>query len=463
MDAAPRLIHMMFFPWGKDQKLRADQETFDRKPFESMARYAPDFEVRLWTYARAREFCAANYPAIWEGIHRLARPIMMLDVLRWLVVYHFGGVFWQYYQVPLAAMDRMLPSPGRQAKVFTEFVLSPEECRRLAAEPIRNGEPEESIRVLNQVFSAVPRHPFIKATLDLIVERTSTLTPKRDYDILFISANAAVSTAYDRFGKNDPTVELVSRPDTRAMFKTQYLGSWRTDDAAKRPAGPTAVSAVARLARAARAAVKSVPCLAGAYYRWVEPHPHETAFAERPPARRDDGGGEWAGAIPALAAEFGIRSVLEYPCGPAAASRLAAWNGLTYIGGDPVRETVKRIGPAGAGAVRFMNAMYSRLPRADLVVCRNFFVRLPYRDALAALKRLRASGARYLLATTFPLLNANWDGALGDERPLNMTLLPFAFPEPLRVLPDPCPDGRTDRSLGLWTLADTRQSTIEHT
>ena len=456
MDAAPRIIHMMFFPWGKDQKLRADQEAFDRKPCESMVRYAPDFEVRLWTYAQAREFCTAHYPAIWEGIHKLARPIMMLDVLRWLVVYHFGGIFWQYYQVPLAPMARMLPSPGRQAKVFTEFVLSPGECRRLAAEPIRNGEPEEPVRVLNQVFSAVPRHPFIKATLDLIVERTSTLTPRRDYDILFISANAAVSTAYDRFGKNDPTVELVSRPDTRAMFKTQYLGSWRTDDAAAGGAKEPAVSLPARVARACKAAVKSVPALAGAYFRWVEPHPHETAFAGM---TREAQGDSPVGGMAGWAAEYGIRSVLDYPCGPVGG--VAAWKDVAYIGGDPVRATARRnrreCRVPGA-SFRFMNIMYSRLPRVDLVVCRNIFTRLPCRDALEALRRLRASGAGWLLATTFPLLNANWDGALGDERPLNMTLPPFSFLEPLRILPDPDANGRTDRSLALWKLADIPNS-----
>jgi len=156
----PRLIHMMYFPWGPDQQLCSDTEVFERGPYENMKQYAPDFSVSLWTYARISEFGRLYYPAMWEAVCALPRPVMMVDILRWLVVYHFGGIFWQYHMAPLAPMERVLPAQGKSVKVFTEFVNDPEFCRKMAAEPIRQGEPEEPLRIATQAFSAEPRHPF---------------------------------------------------------------------------------------------------------------------------------------------------------------------------------------------------------------------------------------------------------------------------------------------------------------
>jgi hypothetical protein len=450
-------IHMIYIPWGKDQKLLADLEAFDHQPYENMRRYAPGFEVNLWTHSRVQEFCLQNYPSIWRTISTVARPMVMVDLLRWLVVYHFGGIYWQYDMNPLVPMGRFLPSPGKKARVFTEFVLSPEECLKAAAEPIRQGEPEEPLRIVNQAFSAEPGHPFIRATRDLILERIQRYELKTDYDLLFISANAVVSTAYDRFGKGDPTVELVPRPETREMMKIHYKGTWRTDRKADllEAARPAMVSPLSRVAALCKKTIKAVPLAADAYHRFVQPHPHETAF------ENISGPADWpeslVEAMPGLVADFGIHSVLEFPCGDYFPRKAGALKGLRYIGGNPVRSAMDRSRRAGnrdGVSFRFMNILYSRIPPADLVICRDFLVYLNYREIFEALHRAVRSRAAYLLTTTHPLLNSNWDTALGDWRPLSFPLPPFSFPPPLRTFPDPDAQRRPDRSLGLWRLED---------
>ncbi|MBP7828537.1 MAG: hypothetical protein KA248_01325 [Kiritimatiellae bacterium] len=449
----PRLIHMVYFPWDRDQRLLADPDAFDHRPYENMRRYAPDFEVRLWTYPRAREWCRANYPAIWACMEGLARPTMMVDVLRWLVVYHFGGVYWQYDMNPLAPMARMVPGSGREARLFTEFVLSPEECRRMADEPIRRGEPEEAARVMNQAFSAVPRHRFIKAVLDLILERATALTPRRDYDILYICANAAVSTAWARFGRTDPSLELLSRAETRRLLRVQYKGTWRVNRPGEKDAAPSGGS---RAAAFFRRRVKSLP----GFFRLVRTHPYEQVLAgPRNPSRMDEASASFdlGPILGRLADAYGIRSVLEFPCGDAAGRGLDGLAGLKYVGADLDRAVLRQNGKrarAGGAAFRFLNPAYSRWPRADLVVCRNFFTYLDDRGIREALRTMARSGSACLLTTTYPLLNGNWDGALGDWRPLHLALPPFSFPEPLALFPDPEPERRPDRALGLWKLAE---------
>ncbi|MBU1694419.1 MAG: hypothetical protein KKC51_10705 [Verrucomicrobia bacterium] len=457
LQPMPIPIHMIYIPWGKDQKLLADLDAFDHQPCENMRQYAAGFEVKLWTHSRIQELCLQHYPSIWRTISTVARPMVMVDLLRWLVVYHFGGIYWQYDMNPLVPMDRILPSPGKKARVFTEFVLGPEECLKAAAEPIRQGEPEEPLRIVNQAFSAEPGHPFIKATRDLILERIQRYELKTDYDLLFISANAAVSTAYDRFGKGDPTVELVSRPETREIMKIDYKGTWRTDRKPDRPeaARPAAVSPLSKVAALCKKTIKSVPLAVGAYHRFVQPHPHETAFEKMAIPS------EWpetlVEAMPGLVADFGIHSVLEFPCGDYSSRKAEALKGLRYIGGGPVRKAIdrtRRQGRREGVSFRLMNIMYSCFPPVDLVVCRDFLVYLDYREIFEALRNLARSRSTYLLTTTYPLLNSNWDSALGDWRPLSFTLPPFSFPPPVLILPDRDEQRRPDRSLGLWKIAD---------
>ncbi|NLG36284.1 MAG: hypothetical protein GX548_13120, partial [Lentisphaerae bacterium] len=225
----PRIIHMMHFPWDATHTLKENDEDFDHGPWETMRKYAPDFDVQLWTYSRIRDFCRQQAPAIWEHLSRCSHPVMMVDVLRWLVVSHFGGIYWQMNTTPLREMSAYLPSPGKNVRLFTEFVLTPDQCQSMAAEPIRNGQPEEATRVLIQAFSAHPAAPFVLKTIDLLMDRARTLTPKKDYDILYITGNAAVSTAYDRFGKDDASVELVDLRVSKQMIKWHYRGSWRRE------------------------------------------------------------------------------------------------------------------------------------------------------------------------------------------------------------------------------------------
>lgn len=447
MADVPRIIHLMYFPWGKDQKLLADQDAFDHAPYERMRKYAPDFEVKLWDYRAAEAFCLEHYPDVWRDLKSAARPVMLVDSLRWLVVYHFGGVYWQYDMTPLAPIERMMPAAGMQARMFVEFILSEEQCRRMAEQPIRKGVPEEPIRVLTQTFSAVPRHPFVWKTFALIMERIRTLELKCDYDLLYISANAVASTGYDLYGRPDPAVELTSREDTRKLIKIHYKGRWRVEQAAPVAAAPAAPSARARAAALARGALSALPGAEAAYHRWVRPHIHETVLP------RLSLPGPWTDAawarVAGLLAERGIRSVLEFPCAEGVERRAGALGGIRYDGGDVSRARVAQNG----GAVRFLNPMYQPAPPADLVICRDYLEHLNYREIGRALRSL-AGKAQYVLLGTHPLMNENWETALGDWRPVSFTLPPFSFPAPLALIPDPDPRHRPDRALGLWRTSD---------
>ena len=436
-----RIVHFIFLPWDANHRLKDDEHDFDHAPVETMRRYAPDFEVRLWTRSAVFDFCRSAYPDVWETVRRCPHPTMMVDILRWLVVFHFGGVYWQMSSTPLVSMESFLPSPGKHVRLFTEFMSPPDKCRAMAAEPIRNGEPEEPIRILNQVFAARPKAAFVRRFLDFILDRNRRLSPKTDYDVLYIGANAALSTAYDQFGKTDETVERMDLAQSRRMLKWRYLGTWRKSS--------NPIAAAPPASAAPRPRLDSVPAWASAAYRWLLRHPHEAMLASRDAVRPR------SSLMPALApaiGQFGIRSACEAPCGLVDSSPIP----VDYVGCDPSPSVVssnRRALHSSGLRFRRANMLFSSFPKTDLFVCPDFLEWIPFSEAHRVLRRIAASRPRWLALTGYRLLNDSWDAALGDFHPFSFRLPPFSFPEPAAILEiPPLPDVRPDRCLMLWKM-----------
>jgi len=82
-------------------------------------------------------------------------------------------------------------------------------------------------------------------------------------------------------------------------------------------------------------------------------------------------------------------------------------------------------------------------------------VHLSFDNIFRAVSRFRASGAQWLLATTFPEWEVNSDCEDGDWRALNMEMAPFNWPAPRALINERCEEGGSgwrDKSLGLWRL-----------
>ncbi|MFC4083740.1 class I SAM-dependent methyltransferase [Amycolatopsis samaneae] len=170
---------------------------------------------------------------------------------------------------------------------------------------------------------------------------------------------------------------------------------------------------------------------------------------------------ELRAGLPELFARFGVRTLLDLPCGDFGWLSGVELGVERYIGGDIVAELVdrntERYGNAGSREFRVLDLTADPLPRADLVLCRDCLVHLSFADIRRAVDNLRRSGSRYLLTTTFGDLGANVDIPTGDWRALNLCREPFGFPEPLAVLLEGCTEeggAFADKALGLWEIAD---------
>jgi SAM-dependent methyltransferase len=169
-----------------------------------------------------------------------------------------------------------------------------------------------------------------------------------------------------------------------------------------------------------------------------------------------------AAALPELCARLGVERMLDLPCGDFSWMAGVDLPGITYVGADIVPEVVAANVERYAGPGRSfleLDVVRSRLPAADLMLCRDCLVHLSLDDALSAVGNVARSDIHFLLATTFPAEPDNLDITTGDWRPLDLTKPPFAFPPPTELLNEGCTENGgafADKSLGLWPVAALR-------
>jgi hypothetical protein len=110
--------------------------------------------------------------------------------------------------------------------------------------------------------------------------------------------------------------------------------------------------------------------------------------------------------------------------------------GCTYIGAEVVQALVAKNTSQFAKTGRyfiFADITKDDLPKADLVMCRDCLIHLSFKDAKAALRNIRRSGAKYLLVTTDTSVDANRPICTGEFRSLNLQLPPFSLPPPIEI------------------------------
>jgi len=164
--------------------------------------------------------------------------------------------------------------------------------------------------------------------------------------------------------------------------------------------------------------------------------------------------------LPRLLARLGAASLLDAPCGD------AGWINQTdlrarYLGIDIVPDLIEKLrARAGAGEIRgeyrLGDITADALPRCDAILCRDALVHLSFANIARTVANFRASGATWLIATTFPGWQTNADCEDGDWRALNFERAPFNWGAPVELLNEDCQEaggGWRDKSLGVWSLS----------
>lgn len=164
--------------------------------------------------------------------------------------------------------------------------------------------------------------------------------------------------------------------------------------------------------------------------------------------------------LPPLLRRLGVGSLLDVPCGDFHWMARMDLGEIRYIGADIVEELVaenRRLYQDRDGRRRFvrLDLTADPLPPSGAVLCRDVLVHLSFDRIRRALEGMVRSGARFLLATTFPGLETNHDIEDGDWRPLNLERPPLDFPPPDAALVEGCGEeggAYADKTLAVWDV-----------
>lgn len=165
-------------------------------------------------------------------------------------------------------------------------------------------------------------------------------------------------------------------------------------------------------------------------------------------------------SLPPLLRNLNARRLLDVPCGDFNWMRHVDLSGIDYTGGDIVDAMIEANRKRYESATRkFMRVDLTSgpLPTADVILCRDGLVHFSFDNIIAAFRTMKASGAKYLLTTTFLDWQVNTDIVDGDWRPLNLEKPPFLLPASQNVILEECAEeggAYADKALAVWRVSD---------
>lgn len=164
--------------------------------------------------------------------------------------------------------------------------------------------------------------------------------------------------------------------------------------------------------------------------------------------------------LPELLQEIGARTLLDAPCGDFNWMKDTRLGVEQYTGVDVIPDLISRNQELyGNDERRFLllDLTRDKLPRADVILCRDCLIHFSYRHIAAAIKNFKRSGSTFLLTNSYPAWSKNENIRTGDFRPLNLTLPPINFPSPLKQINEKLPEEEAQffgKIIGLWKLSD---------
>jgi hypothetical protein len=118
--------------------------------------------------------------------------------------------------------------------------------------------------------------------------------------------------------------------------------------------------------------------------------------------------------LPDLFHRYNIHTILDAPCGDWNWMQYVSLEGFGYLGWDSDPKLIEFNREHYGPMFECVNILKAVIPRADVILCRDYLAHLPNEYLLQVLDAFRESGSTYLLASTYP-------GA-SNERPYDPNL-----------------------------------------
>ena len=111
----------------------------------------PRWRVVLWNRRHAEDLVESRFPELVQIYRGFPRPVQRADLLRYLLLYEYGGFYADLDVLCVRGLARMLEEcQGAHMLVQVETVLSPQRAAEIGqTRAIREGRPEIEERIAN--------------------------------------------------------------------------------------------------------------------------------------------------------------------------------------------------------------------------------------------------------------------------------------------------------------------------
>lgn len=165
--------------------------------------------------------------------------------------------------------------------------------------------------------------------------------------------------------------------------------------------------------------------------------------------------------LPKLIERFGIRTMLDIPCGDfnwmkeVDLSRISSYIGADIVDYLVYSNSIKY----GNKNRKFVGLDLTQdfLPRVDLIFCRDCLVHLNFRDIFKSISNIKRSNSTFLLLTHYNKEPENIDTENARWRPINFQISPFNFCSPIFYIGTNFTNNgkqHPGNGMGLWKIAD---------
>lgn len=208
----PRILHLIYGFWDIDQ-VGVKQAALWRS-------HNPSWQVRVWTPVRANELVCAVYAEWLPRWNSAPHPVMQVDLLKWFVLHHEGGVYVDTDVEPCPMPEELLGT-GRMA-LWIENDISTHESdllltltgRRLVAGP----------RLAAHTLASVPHHPLARFMWEHMGTQWNQVDASFDHDISWATGSDALTHVFRNVG--DDFVDVHTH--THMWCHHARSGAWKS-------------------------------------------------------------------------------------------------------------------------------------------------------------------------------------------------------------------------------------------
>ncbi|KAF2715004.1 glycosyltransferase family 32 protein [Pleomassaria siparia CBS 279.74] len=180
----PKIIHQTY--------INASIPAHWKGPQQTCLDLHPDYEYKLWTDKKSREFIATEYPWFLETFDGYDYPIQRADAIRYFVLHHFGGIYIDLDDGCNRSLDPLLAYPAW----------------------VRRTTPTG---ISNDAMGAIPRHPFFLKAIDSLPDYN------RGWILPYITVMAStgplyLSVIWRHYNNGNP----VDNDRVRILFPDEY-------------------------------------------------------------------------------------------------------------------------------------------------------------------------------------------------------------------------------------------------